>query len=83
MGRRAGNPSRSGPPVTSAAGEVLDHVAKGEELGYFQFGGSTHCLAFRPSAIADFTLEAIPNSMTPTHHWCSSDPKSATANTRS
>ncbi|HEX3958521.1 MAG TPA: phosphatidylserine decarboxylase [Trebonia sp.] len=22
------------------------HVAKGEELGYFQFGGSTHCLIF-------------------------------------
>ncbi len=31
------------------------HVAKGEELGYFQFGGSTHCLIFRPGAIADFS----------------------------
>jgi phosphatidylserine decarboxylase len=36
------------------------HVAKGEELGYFQFGGSTHCLVFRPGAIADFTLAAVP-----------------------
>jgi phosphatidylserine decarboxylase len=36
------------------------HVAKGEELGYFQFGGSTHCLVFRPNVIADFTLTAIP-----------------------
>ena len=36
------------------------HVAKGEELGYFQFGGSTHCLVFRPGAIADFSLTAIP-----------------------
>ena len=36
------------------------HVAKGEELGYFQFGGSTHCLIFRPGAIADFSLRAIP-----------------------
>ena len=36
------------------------HVAKGEELGYFQFGGSTHCLVFRPGAIADFSLAAIP-----------------------
>jgi phosphatidylserine decarboxylase len=36
------------------------HVAKGEELGYFQFGGSTHCLIFRPGAIADFSLTAIP-----------------------
>jgi phosphatidylserine decarboxylase len=36
------------------------HVAKGEELGYFQFGGSTHCLVFRPGAVADFSLRAIP-----------------------
>jgi phosphatidylserine decarboxylase len=35
-------------------------VAKGEELGYFQFGGSTHCLVFRPGVISDFTLTAIP-----------------------
>src|SRR5579884_4275461 len=26
------------------------HIAKGEELGYFQFGGSTHCLVFRPGS---------------------------------
>ncbi|MBX7453838.1 phosphatidylserine decarboxylase family protein [Mycolicibacterium sp. 3033] len=36
------------------------HVAKGQELGFFQFGGSTHCLLFRPGAIADFTLAAVP-----------------------
>jgi len=36
------------------------HVAKGEELGYFQFGGSTHCLVFRPGVIEDVALEAIP-----------------------
>ncbi len=36
------------------------HVAKGEELGYFQFGGSTHCLVFRPGAIADVSFRAIP-----------------------
>ena len=30
------------------------HVNKGEELGYFQFGGSTHCLVFRPDAIVGF-----------------------------
>lgn len=33
------------------------HVKKGEELGYFQFGGSTHCLIFRPGAIKEFTAE--------------------------
>lgn len=44
-----------GPHVTSGR-----HVAKGDELGYFQFGGSTHCLIFRPGAIADFTLNALP-----------------------
>ena len=36
------------------------HLNKGEELGYFQFGGSTHCLIFQPGAIADFDLTAIP-----------------------
>jgi phosphatidylserine decarboxylase len=36
------------------------HVAKGEELGYFQFGGSTHCLVFRPGVIQDFALQAVP-----------------------
>ena len=30
------------------------HVGKGEGLGYFQFGGSTHCLVFRPGVIAGF-----------------------------
>ena len=40
------------------------HIAKGAELGYFQFGGSTHCLVFRPGAIADFALPAIPQSHT-------------------
>jgi len=29
-------------------------IEKGEELGYFQFGGSTHCLVFRPGVIKDF-----------------------------
>jgi phosphatidylserine decarboxylase len=40
-------------------------VAKGEELGYFQFGGSTHCLVFRPGVIADFALAAIPQPHDP------------------
>jgi phosphatidylserine decarboxylase len=40
------------------------HVAKGEEIGYFQFGGSTHCLIFRPGAIAGFSLTAIPSRTT-------------------
>src|SRR6201995_1054235 len=41
------------------------HIAKGEELGYFQFGGSTHCLVFRPRAIAAFALAAIPQPQDP------------------
>jgi len=41
------------------------HVAKGEEIGYFQFGGSTHCLVFRPGAIAGFPLTAIPQPHDP------------------
>jgi len=41
------------------------HVGKGQELGCFQFGGSTHCLVFRPGAIADFTLAALPQPNNP------------------
>ncbi|HWF34900.1 MAG TPA: phosphatidylserine decarboxylase family protein [Solirubrobacteraceae bacterium] len=41
------------------------HLAKGEELGYFQYGGSTHCLVFRPGAIAEFSLAAIPQPHDP------------------
>ena len=36
------------------------HVKKGGQIGYFQFGGSTHCLVFRPGVIAEFALDAIP-----------------------
>jgi phosphatidylserine decarboxylase len=36
------------------------HVKKGEEIGYFQFGGSSHCLVFRREAIAEFALQALP-----------------------
>jgi phosphatidylserine decarboxylase len=41
------------------------HVEKGEELGHFQFGGSTHCVVFRPGAIAEFSLDAIPQPHDP------------------
>ena len=44
-----------GPDVTPGR-----HLAKGDELGYFQFGGSTHCLVFRPGVISEFALPAIP-----------------------
>ncbi|MDD2736527.1 MAG: phosphatidylserine decarboxylase family protein [Desulfuromonadaceae bacterium] len=32
-------------------------VKKGEELGYFQYGGSTHCLIFRPGVIKEFNVQ--------------------------
>jgi phosphatidylserine decarboxylase len=35
-------------------------VQKGDQVGYFQFGGSTHCLVFRPGVISHFVLGAIP-----------------------
>ncbi len=56
-------------------------VAKGEELGCFQFGGSTHCLVFRPGAIADFTLAAIPRWHDPNAPLVLVRSKLATANT--
>lgn len=36
------------------------NVKKGDQLGYFQFGGSTHCLIFRKDVIQGFVLDAIP-----------------------
>lgn len=30
-------------------------VEKGQELGYFQFGGSTHCVLFRKGVVREFT----------------------------
>ncbi|MDC8003377.1 phosphatidylserine decarboxylase family protein [Aureisphaera galaxeae] len=32
------------------------HVTKGEEIGMFHFGGSTHCLIFQPHVKLDFDL---------------------------
>ncbi len=42
-----------------------NRVKKGDELGFFQYGGSTHCLVFRPGAIASFSLQAIPEPYNP------------------
>jgi phosphatidylserine decarboxylase len=46
---------REGKPL-----EEGQKVEKGDQLGYFQFGGSTHCLVFRPGVISEFATEAIP-----------------------
>ncbi|MGM0881690.1 MAG: phosphatidylserine decarboxylase family protein [Bacillota bacterium] len=39
---------------------VGDSVKKGDQLGCFQFGGSTHCLIFRKDVIEQFVVDAIP-----------------------
>jgi phosphatidylserine decarboxylase len=57
------------------------HVAKGEELGHFQYGGSTHCVVFRPGAIAEFALAAIPQPHDPNAPLVLVRSKLATANT--
>lgn len=33
------------------------HIIKGEELGYFQFGGSTHCIIFQRDVIKQFFVD--------------------------
>jgi phosphatidylserine decarboxylase len=38
-------------------------VEKGDQIGYFQFGGSTHCLLFRKGVIAQFAARAIPQGL--------------------
>jgi phosphatidylserine decarboxylase len=40
--------------------EENSKVNKGDQIGYFQFGGSTHCLVFRKGVIGQFAAEAIP-----------------------
>ena len=32
------------------------HVTKGDEIGMFHFGGSTHCLIFAPDVSLDFDM---------------------------
>ena len=56
------------------------HLEKGEELGYFQYGGSTHCLVFRPGAVAEFTLGAMPQPHDPEAPLMLVRSKLATAN---
>jgi phosphatidylserine decarboxylase len=41
------------------------HLQMGDELGYFQFGGSTECLVFRPGVIDSFALDALPQPHNP------------------
>ena len=33
------------------------HLSKGDELGYFQFGGSTHCVLFQKGVIKNFVTK--------------------------
>ncbi|TAN59952.1 MAG: phosphatidylserine decarboxylase [Magnetospirillum sp.] len=40
-----------------AAVTIGQTVAKGDELGYFQYGGSTHCLIVEPGVAIDFVLK--------------------------
>ncbi len=37
-----------------------DKVKKGDELGYFSYGGSSMCLVFQPGAINHFTVKKPP-----------------------
>jgi phosphatidylserine decarboxylase len=55
-------------------------VGKGDELGFFQFGGSTECLIFRPGVISDFSLAAIPQPQNPNPPLVRVRSKLATAN---
>ena len=56
------------------------HVHKGEELGHFQYGGSTHCLVFGPGVIAEFALQAIPQPHDPSPPLVQVRSRLATAN---
>ncbi|MCC3775952.1 phosphatidylserine decarboxylase family protein [Streptomyces sp. UNOB3_S3] len=40
-----------------------DHVTKGQQLGYFSYGGSSLCLIFQKGAIGEFCVPDNPGSM--------------------
>ena len=43
--------------------ETVSHgqrLEKGQELGYFSYGGSSMCLVFQPGAIQEFTMGTPP-----------------------
>jgi phosphatidylserine decarboxylase len=58
------------------------HVAKGDELGRFQYGGSTFCLVFRPGVVGSFAATAIPQPHDPTPPLVHVRAHLATARTR-
>jgi phosphatidylserine decarboxylase len=43
------------------------HVKKGDQLGMFHFGGSTHCLMFRPGVHLDFDFHGQTPGLTSTN----------------
>ena len=42
-----------------------DEVKKGDELGYFSYGGSSMCLVFQPGAIDRYTVPNRPSGNNP------------------
>jgi phosphatidylserine decarboxylase len=54
--------------ISSCVVEVRrgDKVSKGQEIGYFQYGGSTHCLIFQPAARIAFEVRPPFGDNTPT-----------------
>jgi phosphatidylserine decarboxylase len=48
--------------VVAPAAAPGAHLAKGDELGWFQYGGSTYCAVFRPGVVADVALDAVPQA---------------------
>jgi phosphatidylserine decarboxylase len=47
--------------------EPGQHIKKGDEMGMFHFGGSTHCLVFRPETKVTFNPAYAINSDVPLH----------------
>ncbi len=47
------------PKLIPTLGKPLPTVKKGEEIGMFHFGGSTHCLMFRPGVKIEFDSKVL------------------------
>ena len=47
------------PDLIPTAGMPAKTVKKGQEIGMFHFGGSTHCLLFRPSVQLEFDSRVL------------------------
>jgi phosphatidylserine decarboxylase len=54
--------------VSSVDFDDVKEFKKGDEIGRFHFGGSTHCVVFRPKVKLEFNPEVVPKPVRAEQH---------------